>query len=98
MCALGAWLWINFKYERLPSFCFYCGIIGHSDKFCESLSNNPQASEERKYESSLRAPVRKQGVSKGNQWSRDASGTSVFMSPNGGTGGSTMNGVNRKGS
>ncbi|WOG91293.1 hypothetical protein DCAR_0310541 [Daucus carota subsp. sativus] len=33
----GDWLWINFKYERLPSFCFFCGVIGHSEKFCESL-------------------------------------------------------------
>lgn len=37
----GEWLWINFKYERLTSFCFYCGIIGHSDKFCETLFDNP---------------------------------------------------------
>ncbi|KAJ9130006.1 hypothetical protein P3X46_035060 [Hevea brasiliensis] len=25
--------WINFQYERLLSFCFFCGIIGHTDKF-----------------------------------------------------------------
>lgn len=27
--------WIDFKYELLPSFCFYCGLIGHQEKSCE---------------------------------------------------------------
>lgn len=79
----GEWLWINFKYERLPFFCFYCGIIGHLDKFCETLFDNHQANEERKYDNSLRAPIRKQGVSKGNQWLRDANGSLTILSPNG---------------
>ncbi|CAH9109974.1 unnamed protein product [Cuscuta europaea] len=26
--------WVDFKYEKLPNFCFICGIIDHSDKFC----------------------------------------------------------------
>ncbi|CAH9092187.1 unnamed protein product [Cuscuta epithymum] len=26
--------WVDFKYERLPNFCFICGFIGHSDNFC----------------------------------------------------------------
>ncbi|CAH9120076.1 unnamed protein product [Cuscuta epithymum] len=26
--------WVDFKYEKLPNFCFICGVIGHSDKFC----------------------------------------------------------------
>ncbi|XP_019150237.1 PREDICTED: uncharacterized protein LOC109147055 [Ipomoea nil] len=30
----GTWSWINFKYERLHMFCFFCGIMGHTDKFC----------------------------------------------------------------
>ena len=26
--------WVNFKYERLPNFCFWCGHLNHSDKDC----------------------------------------------------------------
>lgn len=31
--ALGG-SWIPVQYERLPNFCFYCGIIGHLVKDC----------------------------------------------------------------
>ncbi|XP_019158922.1 PREDICTED: uncharacterized protein LOC109155737 [Ipomoea nil] len=30
----GTWAWINFKYERLHMFCYFCGKMGHTDKFC----------------------------------------------------------------
>ncbi|KAK7841097.1 uncharacterized protein CFP56_015777 [Quercus suber] len=30
----GVKSWISFKYERLPIFCHYCGILGHDLKHC----------------------------------------------------------------
>ena len=26
--------WVNFNYERLPNFCFWCGRLNYSDKNC----------------------------------------------------------------
>ena len=28
--------WVKFKYERLPMFCNYCGMLGHDLKHCAS--------------------------------------------------------------
>lgn len=27
-------IWVDFKYEKIPTLCFYCGIIGHQEKNC----------------------------------------------------------------
>ena len=35
----GEKFWVNFKYERLPIFCFQCGRLGHDEKRCKELSN-----------------------------------------------------------
>lgn len=28
-------LWVDFAYEMMPTFCLYCGMIGHTEKSCE---------------------------------------------------------------
>uniref|UniRef100_A0A803NUS5 Reverse transcriptase domain-containing protein n=1 Tax=Cannabis sativa TaxID=3483 RepID=A0A803NUS5_CANSA len=37
----GSWFWAHFKYERVPTFCFICGLIGHSERFCRHLFQQP---------------------------------------------------------
>ncbi|PNX69407.1 cysteine desulfurase mitochondrial-like, partial [Trifolium pratense] len=36
----GKSLRVFFKYERLPTFCYACGKIGHQIKDCETLEGN----------------------------------------------------------
>ena len=31
----GSKVWVNFKYERLPNICYWCGCFDHSDKGCD---------------------------------------------------------------
>ncbi|WCJ44080.1 hypothetical protein M5689_024772 [Euphorbia peplus] len=53
--------WINFKYERLPQFCFYCACIGHADRFFPTLLDHPNLAQAvRPYSASLRAPTSRQ--------------------------------------
>lgn len=37
----------NFEYERLNTFCYFCGIIGHGDRNCKLLYDMPKIPKER---------------------------------------------------
>ncbi|CAH9143471.1 unnamed protein product [Cuscuta epithymum] len=51
----GDGYWVDFKYEKLPSFCFSCGIIGHSNRFCPLVYEKDVANTIKPYGVSLRA-------------------------------------------
>ena len=38
--------WVQFKYERLPNFCYRFGLLNHAHKDCPTSSVNGQTVEE----------------------------------------------------
>ena len=55
----GEGRWVQFKYERLPNFCYRCGLLSHALKDCrESRGNNSVGEkEELQYGAWLRGEI-----------------------------------------
>ena len=42
--------WIFFKYERLPNFCYRCGMLDHGEKdYLEKKGKEPSRGEQMQY-------------------------------------------------
>ena len=54
----GSDVWVNFKYERLPNICYWCGCLTRSDRDCEVQINSDGTlkSRDQEYGPWLRAP------------------------------------------
>lgn len=74
------WSWVSFKYENVPSFCFICGIVGHSEKFCGQLFEKTENKIVKPYGAWMRAPFKKQVKPIGAKWLRNGDGSSSFSS------------------
>uniref|UniRef100_A0A803QFT1 Reverse transcriptase domain-containing protein n=1 Tax=Cannabis sativa TaxID=3483 RepID=A0A803QFT1_CANSA len=65
------WIWITFKYENIPTFCFICGILGHSERFCPKLFETPEHEITKPYGDWMKAPFRRSTKLIGEQWLRN---------------------------
>lgn len=81
--------WLSVTYERLPSFCYYCGKLGHTYKYCgimhEQEENADKMGEERlPYGDWMRSSPRKaiQVRSEKEGESRDSLRRSLFRQKN----------------
>lgn len=53
---------VEFKYERLHTFCYICGKLGHSEQYCEVLFNSPW----RDWDAGIWASDRRNGQTEGD--------------------------------
>uniref|UniRef100_A0A803PKR6 Reverse transcriptase domain-containing protein n=1 Tax=Cannabis sativa TaxID=3483 RepID=A0A803PKR6_CANSA len=73
---------VHFKYEDLPTFYFICGILGHSERFCERLFDTPLHLIDKPYNKELKAAPRRRNYASGAQWLRSGVVTrSTNLSP-----------------
>lgn len=79
----GEWSWVQFKYERLSTFCFVCGMLGHSDRDCAIMYAHPDKEISRAYGTWLRAPMRgAKNQNLGAKWLRNSTeGEGSWMKP-----------------
>lgn len=64
----GTFQWITFRYERLNTFCFCCGLLGHSDKFCKKVYEEGILPKDYPYGGWMRAGARRQAKPVGAKW------------------------------
>lgn len=61
-------VWVDFRYEQLPTFCFYCGKVGHQERLCEEKIQD--SSQSKILEGQYGEWLRVTGVSVGRKGSR----------------------------
>lgn len=65
------WITVNFVYERILTFCFLYGIIGHGEKFYHLLVHSNGVAMPRRFGPHLRDGGRRRNDFIGSKWLRD---------------------------
>ncbi|XP_062102829.1 uncharacterized protein LOC133812993 [Humulus lupulus] len=64
----GVECWANFKYEFVPTFCFICGIIGHSERYCPKIFEQPADTIVKHYGLFMKAALKRIKYAAGAKW------------------------------
>jgi 14-3-3 protein epsilon len=67
----GNYVQIIFKYEKLGTFCYLCGLLGHTDKNCPKLFDMDHDDGVRGWGESLRPLITRIGTSATNKYLKD---------------------------
>ncbi|XP_065877908.1 uncharacterized protein [Euphorbia lathyris] len=62
---------LQFKYERLCNFCFLCGVLGHTERFCDNLFIEDTRGLKREWGIWLVAQARRGGAGQTSRWLRE---------------------------
>jgi len=62
------WITAKFRYERLGTFYFLCGVLGHRDKTCAKLFEVEEDDGFREWSNDLKPESCKRGVNTVNSW------------------------------
>jgi hypothetical protein len=67
----GKWCTVKFKYEKLGTFCFVCGVMGHAENKCEIRFSMEQDDGTREWSTEIRADSRRQGGRFVSRWLKE---------------------------
>jgi hypothetical protein len=70
----GNWCIVKFKYEKLGTFCFICGIMGHSENRCTIRFERNEDDGVRGWSNEIRADTRRTGGRQGSRWLKEEGG------------------------
>ncbi|KAL8480281.1 hypothetical protein ACS0TY_026993 [Phlomoides rotata] len=66
---------VDFKYERLHTFCFICGKLGHLEQFCEVSYSSGQTDISRGWGTFLKVLDRHNNVAEESRWLKTEGGS-----------------------
>lgn len=62
---------VNCKYERLGEFCFSCGMVSHTERYCRKFLDKTEGVMEREWGNWLKAPPRRMVGPVKSKWLRE---------------------------